>query len=335
MKKINFRLLQSALAVLVSSGAFSQATQTEMIFQPDACRGKDAHVLTISNIPSAADGNYATLEELVPTAWTFNGAPGYLRAFIDFTDLQSIPQGTTVTYAYLSLYGKPSSPTAPQGNQGANGCYVQRVTGSWAENTLTWNNQPTATATNQVALPASTSQWNYDVVDLNVTALVQDIINQPPANRYGFLIRLQNESYYRSIIFASSDYSVAARRPKLRLGLNFCSDSVARKSTQEGKIFTPDVVENGKLQSGISALVRTNLGANSVIVDYELANEGKTYIEIISIDGAVLKTLEVAGTVGKHTRTIPYDARILKNKMAVLVVKQGASKTANPFVISQ
>jgi len=337
MKKINFLFLQSALAFLAGTSAFGQVTQTEMTFQPNACHGKDAHINYITNNPSAGNSNYGTLDEVVPFTWTFNGSVGSCRALIDFTDLQLIPQGTTVTYAYLSLYGKPSSLTAPQGNYGANDCYVQRVTSSWNENTVTWNTQPASTTTNQVTLPGSNGvQFNYDVIDLNITTLVQDIINQPAANRYGFLIRLQTESTYRSLIFASSDYAVAARRPKLRLGLSFCSDSAARMGTQQSQIFTPDVLNKGdKVQSNVSALVKSNLSAGNITVDYALNEDGKTYIEIVSIDGAVLKVLEVDGTKGKHTKTINLDSQLLKNKMAVLVVKQGNSKTANPFIISQ
>ncbi|THU34840.1 DNRLRE domain-containing protein [Niastella caeni] len=336
MKKIN---LLSALAILAASSAFSQ-TQTEITLQPDACRGKDTHIGYINGIPSAANSNFGTLEEMAPVAWTWysaGGSDGATRALIDFADLQLIPQGTVVTYAYLSLYGKPSSLSAPQGNQGDNNCYVQRVTSAWDENTVTWNTSPTSTAANQVSLPGSNGvTFNYDVVDLNITTLIQDIINQPPASRHGLLIRLQTESIYRSIIFASSDYSVAAKRPKLRLGLNFCSGAAARTATQESKIVTPDVLgANGKVSNGVSALVKANLSSNVVTVDYELSKEGKTYVEIVTIEGAVLKTLEVDGTKGKHTRTINLDNSLLKNKMAVLVVKQGNSKTANPFIISK
>ena len=340
MKKINFRLLQSALAILISSGAFSQVTQSELTIQPDACRGKDTHISNINGIPSSANGNFGTLEEITSVAWTWysgGGSDGAFRTLIDFSDLQLIPQGTKVTYAYLSLFGKPSSLSAPQGNYGDNSCYVQRVTSTWDELAVTWNTQPTTTTANQVTLPGSNGvTFNYDVIDLNITSLVQDIINQPPASRYGFLIRLQTEAYYRSIIFASSDYSVAAKHPKLRLGLNFCSDSAARKVAPESKIITPDVVgTNGKVENGVAALVKTNLASNNVTVDYELSKEGKAYIEIVSIDGAVLKVLEVDGTKGKHTKTITLDGQLLKNKMAVLVVKQGNSKTANPFIISK
>ncbi len=337
MKKINSLFLQSALALLVSGTTYSQVTQTELTLQPDACRGKDAHVLYITGNPSAANGNYATLEELVPFTWTFSGAVGSSRALIDFTDLQLIPQGTVVTYAYLSLYGKPSSLTAPQGNSGANSCYIQRVTSTWDESTVTWNNQPSTTATNQVSLPGSNGvQFNYDVVDLNITSLIQDIINLPPANRYGLMVRLQTEATYRSLVFASSDYSNASKHPKLRLGLNFCSDSSARKETPKYKLFTPDVVAaNGKVQNGITALVKSNLSAGNVTVDYELNKDGKTFLELVSINGAILKTMEVDGTKGKHTKTITLDGELLKNKMAVLVVKQGNSVNSSPFIIAK
>jgi hypothetical protein len=242
-----------------------------------------------------------------------------------------------VTYAYLSLYGKPSSLTAPQGNAGSNSCYVQRVTSTWDEGTVTWNTQPTTTTANQVSLPGSNGvQFNYDVVDLNITSLLQDIINQPPASRYGIMVRLQTEATYRSIVFASSDYSNAAKRPKLRLGLNFCSDSSARKATPEYKLFTPDAVgANGQVQNGITALVKSNLASGNVTVDYELNKDGKTFLELVTINGAVLKTMEVDGTKGKHTKTIMFDSELLKNKMAVLVVKQGNSVTSSPFVIEK
>jgi hypothetical protein len=338
MKKINYTLLQCLLAVLISTAAFSQVTQTEMTFQPDACRGKDTHITLINGIPSAAAANYGSIDEMVPFAWTFfsnGGSDGYGRALLDFTDLQLIPQGTTVTYAYLSLYGKSTSNTAPQGNSGANSCYVQRVTSSWDENTVTWNTQPSTTTTNQVSLPGSTSQWNYDVIDLNITTLVQDIINLPPASRYGFMIRLQDETYYKSLIFASSDNTDSSKHPKLRIGLNFCSGSSARQSTITPRIFTPDKIDPNKANNGIDAVVKTNLSTSKVSVDYELQKDGKTLLQIVSYDGAVLKTVEVEGTKGKHSRTITLDEPLLKNKMAILVIKQGNAQTSNPFFISQ
>lgn len=337
MKKVNQTLLQCMLAMLITSTGYSQLTQTEMTFQPDACRGKDTRVQTVASSSSYANTNYGTTDQLVSAAWTFSGSVGYLRTLLDFTDLQSIPQGTVVTYAYLSLYGVPSSSAISLGSYGSNACYVQRVTSSWDEGTVTWNSQPTTTTTNQVTLPGSNGvQWNYNVIDLNITTLVQDIINLPAANRNGFLIKLQTESYYRSMLFASSDYSDATKRPKLRIGLNFCSAAAVRQSTPETNVLTSDIPDLlGKVQNGISALVKTNLQSGNVKVDYELSNEGKTVLQIVSMDGAVLKTVNADGTKGKHTTTITLGSEVLKNKMAVLVVRQGNSVSSQPFIISQ
>jgi hypothetical protein len=340
MKKRRQSLLHCLIAMLLPVAGFSQVTQTEMTFQPDACRGKDTWVEMINGVPSYATRNFGSYDQIAAAAWTFSGlggSDGYLRALIDFVDLQNIPQGTTVNYAYLSLYGMPTSGLISLGSYGSNACYVQRVTSAWDESTVTWNTQPSVTTTNQVTLPGSNGvQWNYHVIDLNITTLVQDMLNQPPAQRYGLYIRLQTEAYYRSMLFASSDNTDASRRPKLRIGLNYCSAASARTSNVTLPIAPADKLDdNGKLDNGLKALVKTNLTANQVSVDYDLPQDGKTILEIVSFDGALLKSVEVDGAKGKHTKTITLDAPLLKNKMAVLVIKQGNNKISNPFLVAQ
>lgn len=346
MKKKRQSLLTCLMAMLLPAAGFSQVTQTEMTFQPDGCRGKDAFVEMVNGLPAYASSNYGSSNQLLAMAWTFNGiggTTGFLRTFIDFTDLQSIPQGTTVNYAYLSLYGVPTSGANDLGSYGSNACYVQRVTSTWNESTVTWNSQPTTTTTNQVTLPGSNGvQWNYHVIDLNITSLLQDIINLPPAQRYGLCIRLQTEVYYRSMLFTSSENADASRRPKLRIGLNYCSASAARESlihrespkhspTEEGDRL--DV--SGKSDNGLKAVVKTNLSSGQISVDYELPQDGKAILEIVSYDGALLKSVEVDGAKGKHSKTIILDGPLLKNKTAVLVIKQGNNKTSSPFLIAQ
>ena len=51
-------------------------------------------------------------------------------------------------------------------------------------------------------------------MDIDVTQLVQDIVDNP-ASSYGFMILLQNEASYRAVYFASSDYTDSAKHPKL------------------------------------------------------------------------------------------------------------------------
>jgi hypothetical protein len=339
MKKKRLSLLKCLIAMLLPVAGFSQVTQTEMTFKPDACRGKDTWVENINGVPSYATRNFGSYDQIAAAAWTFSGLggqDGYLRALIDFADLQSIPQGTTVSYAYLSLYGVPTSGLIGSGSYGSNACYVQRVTSAWDESTVTWNTQPSITTTNQVTLPGSNGvQWNYHVIDLNITTLLQDIINLPPAQRYGLSIRLQSEVYYRSMLFASSDHADASRHPKLRIGLNYCSAAAARQTTNPAIAPADKLDENGKSANGLKAIVKTNLSANQVSVAYDLAHDGKTVLEIVSSDGALLKSVQIDGAKGRHTKTITLDAPLLKNKMAILVIKQGNNKIASPFVIGQ
>lgn len=197
------KLLQF-LALFFPCCTYAQITLT---FQPDSGCGKDAFAWTL--LPNNAYPNHP---DFIATMWTNNGNPSGTRQFVDF-DLAVIPPGVTVQSAVLDLYHYQSQLNTGHSNlSGPADGWLQRVTQPWQENTLTWNNQPTTTTQNQVTLPAPTSMTqNYS---LNVTQLVQDYLNNPSAS-FGFMLRLQNESYYRSLLFASSDNVNALLRPKL------------------------------------------------------------------------------------------------------------------------
>jgi hypothetical protein len=154
-------------------------------------------------------------------AWTSGGNPVVVRSLINF-DLSSIPDGTTIKSAKLSLYnnstsvnnsGKHSEESVYPGTGGENAAYLKRITSSWDESNVTWNNQPTTSSQNQVSLAASTdAHQNY--TDIDVTPLIQDIINNRPTS-FGIMLMLQTESYYRGLIFASGDNADATKRPKI------------------------------------------------------------------------------------------------------------------------
>lgn len=176
----------------------------------------------VYNKPDWVNRNFSSEVDFLALSWTFQGVPGTARQFFRFNGLSTIPAGTTITSATLTLTGVTTSAAAPQGNSyypgspynssGTNPAWVKRVTGSWTASVITWNNQPTTTTTNAVGIPASTSQWNYSVT-LNVTALVQDIINSGQNN--GFSMELQTEAYYRSLIFTGPRNANVNNRPKL------------------------------------------------------------------------------------------------------------------------
>jgi len=132
------------------------------------------------------------------------------RNFIQF-DITSIPQNVTVNdvdfkiYYYVYLAGNP---------EGQN-TRAKRVTGAWTEDTITWNNQPDSTISDEVSLnmPGSYGWVNYDA-----DAIVQGWLNGSSTN-YGFLVKFNTEypTPNRCPIFYSKDYADDTYGPKLTI----------------------------------------------------------------------------------------------------------------------
>ncbi|WP_437744042.1 DNRLRE domain-containing protein [Sorangium sp. So ce1504] len=209
------------------SGVFVEGGRCEneperLEIQPGSA-GADA---TITSLSSGAGTNNGNSPNLTAGLWTSSDVKYTNRSLFRF-DLSTIPAGSTIERARLSLYADPDARLYGQGTSnglspghatlgGSNAFLLQRVTSAWQENTVTWANQPTTTTLNQVLLPQSTSDGqDYERVD--VTALVRDMLSAP-ANNHGFLMRLQDEVVkWREVSFTSSDHATAARRPKLEV----------------------------------------------------------------------------------------------------------------------
>ena len=193
--------------------------QTSITLQPDASQGKDAWINS-----GQSTNNYGDYPNFAAIAWT-SGGEFISRGLIDF-DLSSIPANATITSAKLSLYCNTTSDHTQlhSGLSGSNACFLQRVTSSWTENAVNWNNQPTTSAVNQVTLPASTSN-TQDYLNIDVLNLIKDIKSNPSSS-FGIMLKLETEAKYRSLIFANSDHLTAAKRPKLvieyTVGNNTC-----------------------------------------------------------------------------------------------------------------
>lgn len=76
------------------------------------------------------------------------------------------PEGATILSATLRVFLAADS-------TGSNSLTAKRVTTKWSETRLTYNNQPTATATNSAA--ASTTGDKGDVVEFDVQDMLQDV----------------------------------------------------------------------------------------------------------------------------------------------------------------
>ena len=170
----------------------------------------EVHVLGGSN----QDHGHAGAPELGASGWTWGGTPVTVRGFFKF-DLSSIPANATIHSAKLSLYSNPTPVNGDQvnANSGSNNAmWIQRIVAPWVASTTKWSNQPATTTTAQINIP-HTNQSFLDLVDVDVTDMVKAMVNNN-AN-YGFMIRLQTESYYNSRIFGSSFYSNASKHPKI------------------------------------------------------------------------------------------------------------------------
>ena len=206
----NFFMISMMLSLFGLSSILLKA-QTTLTLQPDGTTGKDA---MLHGTPGYMDNNYGTDPELPASAWTFGGTAGVIRSVIEF-DLTAIPVNATITSAKLSLYATNDLNSMGQHStlSGPNDCWLERITSDWNESNVTWNTQPTTTTQNHVSLPASDSATeNY--LDIDVTTLTQDMVNNPSTS-FGFMLKLQNESYYRRMNFCSSDNTTPSLRPKL------------------------------------------------------------------------------------------------------------------------
>lgn len=196
-------------------------TQRTLVLQPDAAEGLDAFLYYFSTNPDAANANQGNITVVTGFAWTNMGATTKGRTLIKFAGLSAIPDSAHIVSARLYLYGVSSSINVPQGNSTYPGSpypldntmAIVRVTEPWDENTVTWNTQPDFIKKGGAIIPTSTAHWNYDV-DINVSKMVAAMVAEPAKN-YGFMIRIPDETYYKSMVFASSDDSIPARRPKL------------------------------------------------------------------------------------------------------------------------
>ena len=197
-----------------------------LILRPDSTTGQDSYVSKV--LDDTADGNVNLnfAHELIMARWTFSafgGDSGTQRGFLRFDSLAKIPTTATVTSAVLYLYGEDpdSSMSFPFGNSyypgssnPSNPVVIEAVTGgTWQQKTITWNNAPAASSAIQDTIPASTSQYNYNVT-VDVPNLVKPIVLTPSTN-YGFMLRLITENIYREMQFATCEAYDSTKRPMI------------------------------------------------------------------------------------------------------------------------
>lgn len=226
---------------------------------------KDAVIGFHEGYPTA-NNNFGNADHFSCTSQPGNlGGENASSSLMGF-DLSTISETSIVDSARLDLYGRGPIGTGAStsvGNGGANACVLERIITPWTEDGVTWNSQPTMSPVNSVLIP-QTSTPILDVLDLDVTELVQDMI-VAPANSHGFSLRLLVEEPTCGMYFCSSDFDDPSKRPVLRIYLKN-SISIAEHSTVGGEfILVPTLADEGRpIQL---AMARPILGATVRIMD--------------------------------------------------------------------
>lgn len=200
------------LALLSGFNIAIAQTQT-VTFKPNAALGED--VTLFDGFPNQ---NLEPYPSLINASWTCQSIPCTDRSLLRF-DLTSIPSNATILSAHLSLFADLTQSVSPTPMYGtANTSLVQQITSAWAENAVTWNTQPTVTTVGQITLAQSSSPFQ-DYLNIDVTAYVAAWVATPASN-FGILMRLQNETFYNAMVFASSDNADSSRFPELTVTYN-------------------------------------------------------------------------------------------------------------------
>jgi hypothetical protein len=217
MKHYYFRTRNSFLTFLffffVFSSLYSQDNDTIVSFRPGPEKGIDAYIENYPN-DNYANRNWGDYDSFTAVAWTANGIPLVVRSLLKF-DLTSISSSTKIKRATLTLYSVNSTGIGDGHStlSGPNGFSLNRITSPWDEHKVTWNLQPTYTNQDSIIFPQTNNDFE-DFYNIDVTKLVQLMISSPSSN-YGFLIKLNDETEYRRVLFGSSDNKDVFKRPIL------------------------------------------------------------------------------------------------------------------------
>ena len=162
---------------------------------------------------------YGTIDPNNLIVGEYNSATDrYLRSIITFV-LSSIPSVATITLATLSLYYYSKD----AGASWSNTLNALRITATWNENTVTWNNQPSVGST--MGSTTCTNSTSYGWVSISLNAAIMTAIVNGTYTNYGFRIYDSSSGANNAMKFYSSEYSTTTVRPKLYLEYTLPSGS--------------------------------------------------------------------------------------------------------------
>ncbi len=165
-------------------------------------------------------------------------------------DLSGIPaECATVTSAALHLV----ITTPPSGNRTHN---LHRITATWAEGTVTWNNQPTFNGT---AAASATASSGGGTVTWDVTSEVTAFLSGSAVN-YGWLVKDSVDSTIAEVVYGSDENGTPSSRPQLEViyttsdvacdDSNPCTDDTCHETMGCQYAYNDDSCEDGLFCNG-------------------------------------------------------------------------------------
>jgi gliding motility-associated-like protein len=203
------------LVVFLHASAYAQTFQMQSV--------SDAPLRTNQVCTDWQTTNLGSSVSTTVAHWTWYGpgcGEGVIRGLWRF-DLNPATDHTMLydNRAFLHMFFPTGSSEVHQytGSATNNQFYVQRVTQNWNESTVTWNTAPTVTTAGQILVPSCTPNPSTADYIINISGLAYEwICNSQPNN--GVMLRMVTENeLYRRVSFTNREWSVAARRPYMRL----------------------------------------------------------------------------------------------------------------------
>ncbi len=161
--------------------------------------------------PNAATSNYGSSTSFSVGYQTTWGTYGSSRALLQWDELSdgTIPNGSVLNSVDLYIYAYQDKAGSSQYKK------VYRITASWDEMTVTWNNKPAYDSTVLGSTLIGASDLGWQVFSLSTTEIAKFI--NGTYNNYGFVIKDEPEGSINTgyTYYSSEEASNTTLRPKL------------------------------------------------------------------------------------------------------------------------
>lgn len=264
--------------MIFCSGDFTDATKRPKLtitYSSSDCTTFTPGPLNGIDISYGSNPNFLSPDpvstDLGASQWTCGGAPCESRALVKF-DLSSFATTAILESATLSLFANPAqltgNPAAGPTHGTNNASELLKVVSPWSLSTVDWNNQPSVSNSDIVTLPQSVTDYD-DYLDIDVTAIAQEWINDP-GNNHGWMLKTQTSSYFNCMIFGSSNFPDPDKRPALTL------------------CFRSDVSVNSIERAGVQLQLFPNPARTDLNLSFNSSYIGMLAIQIIDLKGQVI-----------------------------------------------